>query len=303
MLTVQNGSSTSIVATGNGTRGAIFALYTLAETVLGVDPWWRVTDHAPAYVAGGSLTLPADFSVVHAPPAFSYRGVFTNDEDLLGYFRHDPLGESVFSLDTWNMIFETLLRAKCNMIIPGTSPNPDEKHIALANRRGLVTSQSHFEVMDFGAKEWLDGDVAPRAIYNWTTNPDVMAHTWKAAIEANKDKEMIWTVGLRGLWDYAMCPKEMSDETCGELVSGAIANQTSWIRAADGPGAKIITYLWQELLELFKSGHLVIPEGVRIVFTDAGKGYIGGLDDIHLADGLCVASVALFCSVLSCPLL
>ena len=57
MLAVRNGSSTSIVATGNGTRGAIFALYTLAETVLGVDPWWRVTDHAPAYAAGGSVSL------------------------------------------------------------------------------------------------------------------------------------------------------------------------------------------------------------------------------------------------------
>ena len=37
------------------------------------------------------------------------------------------------------------------------------------------------------------------------------------------------------------------------MVSGAIANQTQWIREAQ-PGAKIITYLWQELLELFKSG-------------------------------------------------
>jgi hypothetical protein len=49
---------------------------------------------------------------------------------------------------------------------------------------------------------WLDGDVAPRALYNWTTNPDGMAHTWQAAINANADKDMIWTVGLRGLWDY-----------------------------------------------------------------------------------------------------
>lgn len=284
VLSVTNGSSTAIVATGNGTRGAIYALYTLAEKVLGVDPWWRMTDHAPAY--RGTVSVPPDFREVIAPPAFSFRGVFTNDEDLLGYFRHDPLGESVFDLHTWNMIYETLLRAKCNMIIPGTSPNPDEKHIALANRRGLVTSQSHFEVMDFGAKEWLDGDVAPRGLYNWTTNPDIMAHAWRAAIEANKDKDMIWTVGLRGLWDYAMCPNDMSEAACGELVSGAVANQTAWIRAADGKDAKIITYLWAELLALFKSGHLVVPDGVKIVFTDAGKGHIGGLDDIHLADGL-----------------
>ena len=37
---------------------------------------------------------------------------------------------------TWDTIYETLLRAKANMVIPGTSPNPDERHIALANRRG-----------------------------------------------------------------------------------------------------------------------------------------------------------------------
>jgi hypothetical protein len=78
----------------------------------------------------------------------------------------------------------------------GTTPNPDEPHIALANRRGLVVSQSHFEVVDFGAFQWLDGEVAPRELYNWTTHPDAMAHTWQAAIDANKDKDMIWTVGL-----------------------------------------------------------------------------------------------------------
>ena len=40
MLLTANGS---VVATGNGTRGAIYALYAFAETVLGVDPWWRIT--------------------------------------------------------------------------------------------------------------------------------------------------------------------------------------------------------------------------------------------------------------------
>jgi hypothetical protein len=280
VLLTANGS---IVATGNGTRGAIFALYALAETVLGVDPWWRITDHAPAY--RGSVPVPAGFRAIFAPPAFRYRGVFMNDEDLLGYFRSDPLGESVFDLRTWDTIYETLLRAKANMIIPGTSPNPDERHIALANRRGLAVSQSHFEVMDFGAFQWLQGNAAPRALYNWTTNPDAMAHAWRAAIAANADKDMIWTVGLRGLWDYTYCPKDLSEAECGQMVSGALANQTAWIRAAQ-PAAKIITYLWSELLSLFKSGDLIVPEGVKVVFTDSGKGHIGGLEDIHLAEGL-----------------
>jgi len=273
----------SIVATGNGTRGAIYALYEFSEKVLGVDPWWRFTDNAPAYV--GTIELAAEFKSIVRPPAFTYRGVFTNDEDLLGYFRLDPAGETVFDLYTWNQIYETLLRAKCNMIIPGTTPNPDERHIALASRRGLTVSQSHFEIVDFGAFMWLDGDVAPRDLYNWTTNPDGMAHTWRAAIAANADKDMIWTVGLRGLWDYKYCPPTYTPAQCGAMLSSAIGNQTAWIREAQ-PDAKIITYLWSELLGLFKSGVLKIPAGVKVVFTDAGKGKIGGLDDVHLADGL-----------------
>ena len=128
-------------------------------------------------------------------------------------------------------------------------------------------------------------DVAPRALYNWTSNPDGMAHTWRAAIHANADKDMIWTVGLRGLWDYSMCPKDFSDEQCGAIISDALANQTAWIRASQ-PDAPIITYLWSELLALFKKGMLLVPEGVKVIFTDAGKGRIGGLDDVHLADGL-----------------
>ena len=76
--------------------------------------------------------------------------------------------------------------------------------------------------------------------YNWTTNPDGMAHTWRACIAANADKDMIWTVGLRGLWDYTYCPGDITQAACGEMLSGAIANQTAWIREAQ-PNAKIIT--------------------------------------------------------------
>jgi len=51
---------------------------------------------------------------------------------------------------------------------------------------------------------------------------------------------MIWTVGLRGLWDYTYCPKDISTKDCGAMLSGAIANQTQWIRKRQ-PDAPIIT--------------------------------------------------------------
>ncbi len=44
-----------------------------------------------------------------------------NDEDQLGGVHADPLGESVFSLDMWDRVFQTLLRLRGNAIIIGTS--------------------------------------------------------------------------------------------------------------------------------------------------------------------------------------
>ena len=62
----------------------------------------------------------------------------------------------------------------------------------------------------------------------------------------------------------ADCPRDISEAACGAMISGAVANQTAWIREAQGDGARIITYLWSELLSLFKSGHLVVPDGVKV---------------------------------------
>lgn len=43
-----------------------------------------------------------------------------------------------------------------------------------------------------------------------------------------------------------------------------------------------------------------MPEGVKVVFTDSGKGHIGGLDDIHLADGLYCVAHSLECFHTNC---
>ena len=133
--------------------------------------------------------------------------------------------QDVYDLNTANQIYETVLRNKANLVIPGTSTNPDERHIALAARRGLAIHHSHFEVVGFGPYMWLDGDAAPRNTYNWSQHPDLMAHTWKAAIDAQKDFEVVWTVGLRGLWDYTYCGKE-AKARCGDEIASAMANQT-----------------------------------------------------------------------------
>ena len=82
---------------------------------------------------------------------------------------------------------------------------------------------------------------------------------------------MLWSVGLRGLSDYAYQCANSTD--CGSQISDVLANQTAWIQAVQ-PGAPMILYLWDELLELLASGHLVVPPGVSVIFTDAGDGFI-----------------------------
>jgi len=57
---------------------------------------------------------------------------------LFRYFRADPLGQDVFDLYTANQLYETVLRNKGNLVIPGTSTNPDERHIGLAATRGIL---------------------------------------------------------------------------------------------------------------------------------------------------------------------
>ena len=63
--------------------------------------------------------------------------------------------------------------------------------------------------------------------WDWGKHPDLMSHVWKATIAAQKDYEMIWSVGLRGLNDYAYpnCKEEDPGPTgCGAVISEASYN-------------------------------------------------------------------------------
>ena len=84
-------------------------MYAISERLLGVEPLWWWTDTHPPYK--GRLTLsPSDINYSSGEPVLRDRGVFPNDEDLLGGFTPDPLGQSTFSTDTWDKMIEATLR-------------------------------------------------------------------------------------------------------------------------------------------------------------------------------------------------
>ena len=279
-----SGDHMAIVAIGADMRGAIYAAFSLSELILGVDPWYRFSNIQPDYRA--SVELESHFNATFASPAFEYRAVFTNDEDLLGGFTPDPMGESVFSVTTFDWLYETTLRLKANAFLVGTVPYPDEKSLTLASRRGLVVGDHHFNLLGLNTFRW-PGDM--KNDWDWQHQPATMAYAWQASAWAmSRLDDVVWSVGYRGLNDYAAPCTGCSDALKGQLISEVIANQTQWI-AAFNPGKpqKYITYLWQEGLRYLSHKELVVPEEVSIILTDAGVGEIGGLSEYaNISDGV-----------------
>lgn len=124
------GYTSTIVATGSGDRGAIFAAYSFSEVILNVNPYKHFADDVPAFAA--PLSIADDLQAIYGPPLFKYRGMFINDEDLLANLFPDPLGLAAIDLRAFNRLIETLLRAKGNLIIPATNPFPVSTHSMLS---------------------------------------------------------------------------------------------------------------------------------------------------------------------------
>lgn len=81
-----------------------YAAYTLSQTILGVAPFYRFTFAQPERV-GVVAASPRGSVTVWGPPRFKHRCIFMNDEELLGFFRRDPLGEQVRANPSINVCY------------------------------------------------------------------------------------------------------------------------------------------------------------------------------------------------------
>ncbi len=218
------------------------------------------TDKQPAKRT--SITLPADFARTYPSPVFKYRGFFPNDEDLLTGWVPPAKGDQTgISLKAWDMVFETILRLKGNMVVPGTWIFPDDAQVHAATERGLIVNQHHAIPLGVNVARW-PADVP----YNFSTHPEILERAWTNAVNAYKpDEEILWSVGLRGLSDssYASLDESVrnNDPLLGQRISEAIADQMKIVRAKY-PNAQFVTDLWQEGARLMQEGYLKIPPEV-----------------------------------------
>lgn len=259
-----------ICLTGADMRGAIYAIYQFSQSVLGVDPMYLWTDKQPEKRA--AITLPKDFTRTYPSPVFKYRGFFPNDEDLLTGWVVPPKGEQDgIALSVWDQVFETILRLKGNMVVPGTWTFPDDAPVHAATERGLIVNQHHAIPLGVNVARW------PRDVpYNFSMHPEILERAWTDAVNEYKpDEEILWSVGLRGLSDSSYASLDPSvrdnDPLLGQRISDAIAEQMKIVRAKY-PNAQFVTDLWQEGARLMREGYLKIPPEVMMVWADTGYG-------------------------------
>jgi hypothetical protein len=259
-----------ICLTGADMRGTIYAIYEFSQSVLGVDPMYLWTDKQPEKRV--SIPLPKDFTRTYPSPVFQYRGFFTNDEDLLTGWVIPPKGEQDgIALSVWDQVFETILRLKGNIVVPGTWIFPDDAQVHAAAERGLIVNQHHAIPLGVNVARW-PADVP----YNYSTHPEILRRAWTNAVDEYKpDEEILWSVGLRGLSDSSYATLDPSvrgnDPLLGQRISDAIADQMKIVRARY-PHGQFVTDLWQEGARLMREGYLKIPPEVTLVWADTGYG-------------------------------
>jgi hypothetical protein len=264
------GLKNAVLLTGSDMRGAIYAVYQFSQSFLGVDPMYFWTDHAPA--RRSSVPIADGLRITDGPPSIRYRGWFINDEDLLTGWKPGNAQGTGIALEVWDKLFESVLRLKGNMIVPGTFLFPDEPQVRAAGERGLIISQHHIEVVGTNTYRWPDN-----VPYSFGRHPDLLIKAWQHAIDAYApNQEVIWTVGYRGRHDRPFWEDDQSavtDRERADQIAAAIAKQMELVRR-NHPNAYFLMNAWQESVPFIRSGLLKLPAGVTLVWPDNGHGIL-----------------------------
>ena len=276
---------------GADRRGTIYAIYHFAEE-MGVSPWYwwadvpvRTRDH---------ITV-ANSTVIIDWPSVQYRGVFINDEEELGAWAREHTSDGTIGPETYRRVYELILRLKGNYLWPAMHVgafNHDPENGRLAEEMGVVIGTSHCDMLlrsnEHEFRPWVSEQDEP-VEYDYSLtgrNRDKLLQYWQGSVEQNRDYEVTWTVGMRGVHDTGFRTAAIdSDEALSldekfdarvRLLEQIIADQrqllgeTLGARAATAPQ---IFIPYKEVLPFYNAG-LKIPDDVTLVWTNDNYGYI-----------------------------
>ncbi len=271
--------------TGSDRRGTIYGIYALSEE-LGVSPWYFFGDVPKK--RRDRFEFPAEER--SSFPEIEYRGIFINDEEELEHWVQTYMGEKTIGVKTYEKVFELLLRLKMNYIWPAmhvNSFNLVKENGALADKMGIVVGTSHCDMlMRSDNREWIPwlqkkeySDVK----YDFSIpgrNRDILTEYWRESVEQNKDFEVSYTLGMRGIHDSGfnvealkgLEGKQLLDAKI-KLLEDVITVQEKLLSDGLNKDTMKIFVPYKEVLELYDNG-LKVPEDLTLIWVNDNYGYV-----------------------------
>lgn len=242
--------------------GFIYGIYEVSRSIFGINNFWFWNDQR--IISKREIYLPDTYIYESKPFYVKFRGWFINDEVLLHTWSIDRKKEI-----PWEMVFEALMRSGGNMVIPGTDRN-SICYRKLASEMGLFVTHHHAEPL--GAE--MFSRAFPNLVASYAEYPDHFKRLWKEGIQKQKDLNVIWNLGFRGQGDcpfWENDPKYATQHSRGDLMSKLIKIQYEMVKQWI-PSAICCTYLYGETMELYKEGHLRLPDDIIKIWSDNGYG-------------------------------
>lgn len=276
----------NLIIAGTDRRGTIYGIYEFCE-MLGVSPWYFWAD-VPTKKRD-EFSLPEGF-IKSDYPSVEYRGIFINDEEELEAWVKGHMEEPTIGVKTYEKIFELLLRLKGNYIWPAmhvNSFNAVPENGALADKMGIVVGTSHCDMlMRSNNREWLPWIKSKGytdAVYDYSIegrNREILNEYWRESVEQNKEFEVSYTLGMRGIHDSGFETKDLEGITAEEkikskvrLLENIIHNQRKILKDVLGRETLTTFVPYKEVLELYDNG-LEIPEDTTVIWANDNYGYI-----------------------------
>ena len=241
----------------------VYAILYMSRNYLGVKDFWFWTECEPKTAEYVEI---AEGEYVSPVARVRYRGWFVNDEVcLIGWSKVYPPSREI-----WECVFETLLRLGGNMVIPGTDLPRSGEHFDIATEMGLYITHHHAEPL--GGEMFLRAYPDKDASYD--KYPELFEKLWADAIEKNKNKKIVWTLGCRGQGDAPFWhndPKYDTPESRAEVIMRVIDKQYKMIcEKVENPVCAV--YLYGEITELYEGGYLKLPKKFIKIWSDNGYG-------------------------------
>jgi hypothetical protein len=274
--------SSALVIVGSDRRGTAYGVFTLSEAI-GVSPWYWWADVTPLH-QDALVVKPA--AVKDGPPSVEYRGIFINDED----WGLQPWAAKTFETDfkdigpkTYARVFELMLRLKLNYIWPAMHDCTIEfgkvdANIKTADDWGIVAGASHPEGMNRNNVDWAKLN---KGDWRFDTNSANMISFWEEWAKKRGPYEAVWTIGMRGIHDSPMLPREAPMETKVKLLEGALDAQRDLLKKYVNPDITKVAQVfcpYKEALDQYRAG-VKVPEDVILCWTEDNFGYIRQLSD------------------------